>query len=104
MRRGIIQIAALSLLQDRMYGYQLVKVLATAGLDTEEGTLYPLLRRLESQGLLVSEWDTAGKRPRKYYRLSDQGRTVLNQLEDVWSEISAAVAAVLGQRASVELE
>ena len=81
-----------------------VKVLATAGLDTEEGTLYPLLRRLESQGLLVSEWDTAGKRPRKYYLLSDQGRTALEQLEDVWSEISAAVAAVLGQRASVESE
>ena len=73
LRRGLIQIAALSLLQERMYGYQLVRILAEAGLETEEGTLYPLLRRLEGQGLLTSEWDTQGSRPRKYYRLSEEG-------------------------------
>jgi len=99
VRRGIIQIAALSLLRDRMYGYQLVKVLASAGLETEEGTLYPLLRRLESQGLLQSEWDTEGARPRKYYRLSDKGEKTLPQLEAVWNEVSNAVAQLLARSA-----
>lgn len=95
VRRGIIQIAALSLLRERMYGYQLVKILAQSGLDTEEGTLYPLLRRLESQGLLTSEWDTGGARPRKYYRLSDAGLAALHKLEQVWEEVSGAVAKIL---------
>ena len=101
VRRGIIQIAALSLLRERMYGYQLVKILAQSGLETEEGTLYPLLRRLESQGLLTSEWDTGGARPRKYYRISDEGLTALGQLERVWSEVSGAVGKILA-RSSVE--
>jgi PadR family transcriptional regulator PadR len=95
VRRGIIQIAALSLLRERMYGYQLVKVLASAGLDTEEGTLYPLLRRLETQGLLQSQWDTNGARPRKYYSLSEEGRAALPLLEDTWRQINGAVGAVL---------
>ncbi|MHC4959878.1 MAG: PadR family transcriptional regulator [Planctomycetota bacterium] len=98
IRRGIIQIAALSLLRQRMYGYQLVKVLAESGLETEEGTLYPLLRRLESQGLLTSEWDTAGSRPRKYYVLSAAGETALGQLESVWREVSNAVGTILDRR------
>ena len=95
LRRGLIQIAALSLLHERLYGYQLVKILAAAGLETEEGTLYPLLRRLEAQGLLESEWDTAGTRPRKYYVLSEEGVKALPQLENVWSEISGAVGKIL---------
>ena len=95
VRRGIIQIAALSLLRERMYGYQLVKILASAGLDTEEGTLYPLLRRLEAQGLLSSEWDTGGARPRKYYILSETGTKALPQLEAVWNEVSQAVTRIL---------
>jgi len=98
LRRGLVQIAALSLLRERLYGYQLLKVLAQAGLETEEGTLYPLLRRLESQGLLQSEWDTAGSRPRKYYLLSAHGRETLPRLEVVWRDISAAMAAILSNR------
>ena len=81
VRPGLVQIVALSLLRQRLYGYQIVKILAAAGLETEEGTLYPLLRRLESQGLLRSEWDTAGARPRKYYELSDTGRAALPKLQ-----------------------
>lgn len=104
VRRGLIQIAALSLLRQRMYGYQLVKILAAAGLETEEGTLYPLLRRLETQGLLTSEWDTAGSRPRKYYVLSEPGEAALQHLEEVWAEVSAAVEKVLAQPATVETE
>ena len=95
LRRGIVQIAALALLRQPMHGYQLVKVLAEVGIDTEEGTLYPLLRRLETQGLLHSEWDTAGARPRKYYTLSEEGRAALPLLEGTWREINSAVGAVL---------
>lgn len=104
IRRGIIQIAALALLRERMYGYQLVKVLAQAGLETEEGTLYPLLRRLESQGLLTSEWDTQGSRPRKYYVLSPQGLSALPLLEDLWREVSQAVTRILDSTVPVEVE
>jgi len=103
LRRGLVQIAALSLLRERLYGYQLVKVLAACGLETEEGTLYPLLRRLESQGLLSSEWDTAGSRPRKYYVLSAEGRDVLPQLEGLWHEISSAVGTILDKGAPAAL-
>ena len=60
-----------------------------------EGTLYPLLRRLEAQGLLKSEWDTGGTRPRKYYVLSEEGVKALPQLENVWREISSAVGNIL---------
>ena len=95
LRRGLVQIAALSLLRERMYGYQLVKILASSGLETEEGTLYPLLRRLESQGLLQSEWDTQGSRPRKYYVLSEDGLDALPTLEEVWREITSAVGNIL---------
>jgi len=104
VRRGIVQIAALSLLRERLYGYQLVKILAACGLETEEGTLYPLLRRLEAQGLLVSEWDTGSSRPRKYYTLSDAGREALPRLEEVWSDISGAVARILESGRPSELE
>jgi len=97
LRRGMVQIAALSLLRKRLYGYQLVKVLAAAGLETEEGTLYPLLRRLESQGLLTSEWDTEGSRPRKYYVLSPEGVEALPRLERIWEEISGSVGRILEQ-------
>ena len=96
LRRGIVQIAALALLRDPMHGYQLVKVLAEAGLDTEEGTLYPLLRRLEGQGLLRSEWDTEGARPRKVYTLSEEGRAALPLLEGTWRQINDSVGSILG--------
>jgi DNA-binding PadR family transcriptional regulator len=97
LKRGLVQIAALSLLKERLYGYQLVKILAAAGLETEEGTLYPLLRRLETQGLLDSEWDTAGSRPRKYYVLSKEGLAALPELEAAWVEISGAASRVLAK-------
>ena len=64
LRRGVLQIAALALMRERTYGYQLGKDLARHGLETEEGTLYPILRRLQDQGLLTSSWDTRGSRPR----------------------------------------
>jgi len=102
LRRGLVQIVALSLLRQRLYGYQIVKILAAAGLETEEGTLYPLLRRLESQGLLLSEWDTAGARPRKYYELSREGRDALPKLELVWRDITGAVGRILDSDSPAE--
>ncbi|MHC4955887.1 MAG: PadR family transcriptional regulator [Planctomycetota bacterium] len=95
LRRGIVQVAALALLRERMHGYQLVKVLAEAGIETEEGTLYPLLRRLETQGLLTSQWDTAGARPRKYYLLSEAGHSALPLLEETWRRINSSVNSIL---------
>ncbi|MHC4548133.1 MAG: PadR family transcriptional regulator [Planctomycetota bacterium] len=103
LRRGLVQIAALSLLRERLYGYQLVKILAASGLETEEGTLYPLLRRLEAQGLLQSEWDTGGSRPRKYYVLSKEGVAALPRLESMWLEISTAVGNILENGSPAEL-
>ena len=73
LRRGIFQIAVLSLLQEPRYGYLVGQVLAENGLAVEEGTLYPLLRRMEEQGLLESWWLTEQARPRKYYRTTPDG-------------------------------
>jgi len=95
VKRGLVQIAALSLLRRRLYGYQLVKILAAHGLETEEGTLYPLLRRLETQGLLTSEWDTNGARPRKYYVLSGMGLAALPRLQTAWHDVAGAVSSIL---------
>lgn len=86
LRRGIVVLAVLSQLQSPQYGYSLVQRLAERGLEVEEGTLYPLLRRLEKQGLLASEWDVNEARPRKYYRISPQGRKVLDTLTSDWFE------------------
>lgn len=86
LRRGIVVLAVLSQLQSPQYGYSLVQRLAERGLEVEEGTLYPLLRRLEKQGLLASEWDVNETRPRKYYRISPQGRKVLDTLTSDWFE------------------
>jgi DNA-binding PadR family transcriptional regulator len=86
LRRGIVVLAVLSLLDNASYGYSLIQRLAMLGLSIEEGTLYPLLRRLEKQGLLNSEWDTSESRPRKYYRISSNGQTVLTALRAEWQE------------------
>lgn len=86
LRRGLVVLAVLSQMEAPQYGYSLIQRLAEHGLEVEEGTLYPLLRRLEKQGLLASEWDTSESRPRKYYRLSADGRKVLNTLAADWFE------------------
>lgn len=86
LRRGVVVLAVLSQMKTARYGYQLIQRLAEVGMDIEEGTLYPLLRRLEKQGLLESEWDTAETRPRKYYRISAVGGEVLEILSAEWAE------------------
>lgn len=84
LRRGIVVLAVLSQMDTARYGYSLIQRLAELGLDIEEGTLYPLLRRLEQQGLLVSEWEVGETRPRKYYKISPSGQDVLNILSAEW--------------------
>jgi DNA-binding PadR family transcriptional regulator len=95
LRRGVVTLAVLSLMDTARYGYSLVQQLAEQGLDVEEGTLYPLLRRLEKQGLLVSEWEIGEARPRKYYRISAQGRAVLAELTAEWTRTVEVMAAIL---------
>jgi len=95
IRRGVLQVAVLALLQRRAYGYDLLRVLSERGLPAEEGTLYPILRRLESEGLLASEWDTTGTRPRKYYESTDAGRAALSALAEEWSRVDASLRSVL---------
>src|SRR6202142_3807863 len=80
LRRGCLILAVLAELRDERYGYTLRKALAGQGMEIDEGTLYPLLRRLESQGLLLSEWREEDKRNKRFYRLSPEGKLILKQL------------------------
>jgi PadR family transcriptional regulator, regulatory protein PadR len=91
MRRGVIVLAVLSLLQEEQYGYSVLRLLADNGLDVDQGTLYPLLRRLEGQGLLESAWRVEEARPRRYYLISPQGRKALPQLQKDWDAIVNAI-------------
>lgn len=95
LRRGIVVLAVLRLMDSASYGYNLIQRLAALGLEVEEGTLYPLLRRLEKQGLLNSEWDTTESRPRKYYSISATGQAVLTALITEWQETVAVMQRVL---------
>jgi DNA-binding PadR family transcriptional regulator len=95
LRRGAIVLAVLSRLRDEEYGYSLKRSLASAGLDVDEGTIYPLLRRLEGQGLLESRWRLEEERPRRYYRLSASGKDVLRGLTREWKSIAKAIAEVI---------
>ena len=76
IRRGVMQLSAICLLDEEQYGYEIIKNLDKVGLKVEEGTLYPLLRRLEKDGLLSSRWETSGSRPRKYYKTTHYGREI----------------------------
>ena len=87
LRRGVIVLAVLSQLGDEQYGYSLLKRLADLGLEVDQGTLYPLLRRLEGQGLLESNWRLEEARPRRYYRISPAGREALPALQGEWQNI-----------------
>lgn len=95
LRRGVLILAVLSRLEDERYGYDLISRLAEKGLEIEQGTLYPLLRRLESQGLLTSEWNVDGSRPRRYYQLSQDGKKMLETLTDEWRSLAAIMENLL---------
>jgi PadR family transcriptional regulator PadR len=95
LRRGCVPLAVLAALRQERYGYTLRKSLTEKGMAVDEGTLYPLLRRLESQGLLTSEWREEEKRARRFYRLSSEGRRVLDLLTAEWEGMSASLAQII---------
>ena len=95
LRRGSLIVAVLAELRTEQYGYTLRKSLEEHGIAIDEGTLYPLLRRLETQGLLASEWREQDKRNKRFYRLSTQGNVILTELLLDWERLSASVRAIL---------
>ena len=96
LRRGMLILAVLSQLEHEEYGYSLLTRLSEGGLEIDQGTLYPLMRRLESQGLLESDWRIAEARPRRYYKLSPQGRQALAALTDEWRRLNQVMEGLLG--------
>jgi PadR family transcriptional regulator PadR len=95
LRRGCLTLAVLLQLRREHYGYTLRKDLADHGLAIDESTLYPLLRRLETQGLLVSEWREEEKRNKRFYRLSSDGEQILSQLLEEWQAINTSISSIL---------
>jgi PadR family transcriptional regulator, regulatory protein PadR len=94
LRRGCLILAVMAELRTEQYGYTLRKALADHGIAIDEGTIYPLLRRLESQGLLLSEWREEDKRNKRFYRLSRAGGQILAQLLEEWQHLSASLAGI----------
>ena len=95
LRRGVIVLAVLSQLGSEQYGYSLLKLLSEQGLDVDQGTLYPLLRRLEAQGYLQSVWKLEEARPRRYYVISAEGKKVLPKLKKEWAGIVSVMTKML---------
>ena len=95
LRRGCLIVAVLAQLRAEHYGYTLRKALADQGLAIEESTLYPLLRRLETQKLLTSQWREEDKRNKRFYKLSPEGETILTQLLAEWNSINDSVHNIL---------
>jgi len=95
LRRGSLVIAVLAALETERYGYTLRKTLSEFGMSIDESTLYPLLRRLESQGLLVSQWREEDKRNKRFYRLSAQGKTVLEKLLAEWQGLGRSLDSIV---------
>ena len=99
LRRGVVVLAVLSQLRAPQYGYSLRQALAARDMPIEEGTLYPLLRRLEAQGLLASEWRIEDGPPRRYYRLSPAGDALFGDLTGSWRGLVATMDGILDQGA-----
>ena len=95
LRRGSLIIAVLAQLREEHYGYALRKALADQGMEIEESTLYPLLRRLETQGLLESEWREEDKRNKRFYRLSKDGARILKQLLEEWNGLNSSLKKIV---------
>ncbi|HUM85396.1 MAG TPA: PadR family transcriptional regulator [Lachnospiraceae bacterium] len=96
MRRGTIVLVVLCCLEKPKYGYSLVEDLEKKGIPVEANTLYPLLRRLSSQGLLENTWDTSTAKPRKYYVITEAGKEVREDLKRQWNSMSDAMQNIIG--------
>src|SRR5659263_481489 len=97
LRRGTLVLSVLSQLTKPVYGYSLVQDLSGKGVEVEGNTLYPLLRRLEKQGLVMSEWETTPNKPRKYYMRNVKGTQVYGELKKQWTEMVDSVNALLAE-------
>jgi PadR family transcriptional regulator PadR len=95
LRRGSLILAVLGHLRREHYGYTLRKALSEAGVEIDEGALYPMLRRLETQGLLTSQWREEEKRNKRFYRLSDEGQQMLGRLTAEWNQLNASITDIL---------
>ena len=95
LRRGTLVLCVLKELETPMYGYNLIGTMEEKGIRLEANTLYPLMRRLEAQGLLVSEWETGGSKPRKYYRITRKGLKALEEKKQEWNVFTEKVNAVV---------
>lgn len=91
IKRGSSVLIVLMLLHEKQYGYELLEVIRNFGAEIESNTLYPLLRRLEKQGLLTSQWDIGESRPRKYYIISDKGLEAEEFLKSEWDRINTTI-------------
>jgi PadR family transcriptional regulator PadR len=96
LRRGVLPLAVLSMLRENKYGYALINDLEQFGIEIDQGTLYPMLRRLETQGLLRSTWIIEGSRPRRYYQISAVGSQVLETLSTDWRNLNLLMVNLLG--------
>jgi len=101
MNRGFLQILALALLDKDAYGYAMVRAVRELGYDLEENTLYPLLRRLEKNGWIKSQWDVSEDRPRKFYAITDRGRTLRAALVAVWNKQDDVLKRALKEKRHV---
>lgn len=95
LRRGCLSLAVLAQLRIEHYGYTLCKALTDQGLEIDENTLYPLLRRLETQGLLTSEWREENKRKKRFYLISQEGEKIFGQLLEEWKKINRALDQII---------
>ena len=95
LRRGVLVVAVLSAMRQEHYGYSLRKILLAKGLEIDEGTLYPLVRRLEKQGLLQSQWREENNRNKRFYQLSDDGKAILKKLTIEWQQVEATLNTIL---------
>ncbi len=98
LRRGLVSLAVLNLLREEQYGYSVLKQLADLGLEVDQGTLYPLLRRLEAQNMLESRWHLEGSRPRRYYVTSPQGNEALPRLRSEWNQMVAIMQPIVADK------
>ncbi|MBU2863528.1 helix-turn-helix transcriptional regulator [Reinekea forsetii] len=98
LRRGVIVLAVLGQLREEHYGYSLRKSLEVKGLAMDEGTLYPLVRRLQKQGLLDSEWRVESNRKKRFYRLNALGLDVLTALSDEWQAMNTTIHRILDKK------
>ena len=97
LRRGVLILAVLAELREEHYGYSLRKTICQKGLDIDEGTLYPLMRRLEKQDLLTSNWRVENNRKKRFYQLSETGKSTLDQLTEDWQDVESTLTNILNE-------